>query len=73
MSTEATAVVDYGDGTSQETFANVTSPFSFSHAYSNGTPAGNYTPRVTIWNMVDNQTFDLTYNGVIGKVSFFFF
>ena len=69
LPTDATAIVDYGDGSPNETMPVTSGTFTATHYYDSNDNEGNYSTFIHVSNLVDQQSFMVTYNGVEGPVS----
>jgi hypothetical protein len=63
-----TAVVDYGDGTAPQRLSVTALVTPLSHNYSLLLAQGKYTATITLSNLVDLQTFTVSYNSMQGQV-----
>lgn len=68
LPTNATAVVNFGDGSPLQTMNVTSATFTVTHYYESQDAQGNYSTYINVSNLVDAQSFQVSYNGIPGPV-----
>jgi hypothetical protein len=68
LPTDATATIEFGDGSPNVTMAVTSTSFLVSHLYEIDDNQGNYSTMIHVSNLVDYQSFMVSYQGVEGPV-----